>query len=101
MVLSDNLRKVQVSQYQGDVSQKGNENVRDFLPDSLNVAHFSLNPKLPSCPDLPSNFLDFIRKDRELVYRVVDRVDQTQHLSRNTDTDDLLREISSCNSRLC
>jgi hypothetical protein len=37
---------------------------------------------------------------RDLVYHVVDRVDQTQHLSRNTDTDDLLHEISSCNSRL-
>jgi hypothetical protein len=67
----------------------------------LDVPHFSLNTKLPFRPYLPNDFLDFIRKDRELVTHVVDRVDQTQHLSRNTDTDDLLLEIASSNSRLC
>jgi hypothetical protein len=50
--------------------------LRDFLPYTLDIAHFSLDTQFTLCTDFECDLLDFLGEDRQLSNHVVDSVDK-------------------------
>jgi len=80
MVFTDSLCKSQLVN-ELPALLKHQKNPRNLLPDTLNIAYFSLHTELAFRSDFSSNLLDLICEDSQLIDHVVDGVDQAQHLS--------------------
>ena len=76
------------------------ENIRDFLPDTLDVAYFRLYPQFSFGTDLSCNLFHLSGEYGQLIDHVVDGVDQAQHLPRDGYTSDFLRQISTSHGGL-
>ena len=75
-------------------------NIRDLLPDTLDVPDFSLTAQLALGSDLARDLLDLGREDGQLVDHAVDGVDEIEDLSRDRDAGDLLRQVALRHSAL-
>lgn len=70
------------------------------MPDPFDVSNLRLTTEFTFGSDFSSDFLYLGGKGSELVNHAIDGVDEVQHLSGYADTDDLLGEITSSDSRL-
>lgn len=68
--------------------------VRDFLPNTLDVADLGLAPELSFGTDFARDLLHLGSEDGQLVDHAVDRVDKIEDLSRDRDAGDLLRQVA-------
>ena len=80
--------------------QRRDGNVRNFLPDTLDVADFGLTTQLSFGTDFTRDLLDFRGEDGQLVNHAVDGVDEIEDLSRDRHARDLLRQVSLGDSTL-
>lgn len=80
----------------GDVTA----DVRDLLPDTLDVADFGLATKLAFGTDFACDLLDFGSEDGQLVNHTVDSVDEIENLSGDGYASDLLRQVALCDRTL-
>lgn len=65
--------------------ESNDKNVRDLLPNTLNISDICLYAKLPFGSDLSSNSLDFRGESDKLVDHIVDCLDEVQDLSADDD----------------
>ena len=68
--------------------------VRNLLPDTLDVANLGLTTELSFGTDFSGDLLDFGREDGQLVNHAVDSVDEIKDLSRYRHARDLLRQVT-------
>ena len=76
------------------VYSRDRDDLRDLLPDTLDVADFCLTTKLTLGTDLSGNFLHLSGENGQLVDHAVDGVDEIEYLSRDWYARDLLRQIA-------
>ena len=82
------------------LSRVRQKNLRDILPDTLDIANFGLSTKLAFGSDFSGDLLDFGGEDGQLVDHTVDSVDEIEDLSRDRYASDLLRQITLCDRTL-
>ena len=75
-------------------------NLRDLLPDTLDVADLSLTTKLTLGTDFTSDLLDLGGEDGQLVNHAVDGVHEVEDFSRDWYARDLLRQVAFRHSTL-
>ena len=95
MVFTDTLsRAVSADRRDGGDGEAERRDVRDLLPDTLDVADLGLAAQLALGSDLTRDLLDLGREDGQLVDHAVDGVHEVEDLARDRDTGDLLRQIA-------
>ena len=82
------------------LSRVRQKNLRDILPDTLDIADFGLSTKLAFGSDFSGDLLDFGGENSQLVDHRVDGVDQVKHLSRDRDTGDLAGQVTASDGSL-
>ena len=73
---------------------------RYLLPGPFDVLHLGLDSQLAFRAHFASDTSHLSREDGELVYHIVDCVDQVQDFARHFDSNHLLGEVSASDSGL-
>ena len=75
-----------------------NDNVRDFLPRALYIAHLCLDTEFTFGTDFARDLGDFRSEERKLVNHAVDSIHEVKNLALYADACDLLRQITARDS---